>query len=370
MVYKNKFETIRDELKKDIHQGIYGPGERLPTEVELTAKYGVNQGTINKVVSALASEGLVARKPRTGSVVLDVENRKVATRLAVCVVRSHGHLFARMFTMLTRAIQDSHCFPLLVDIGEYESREETEQYIGAHLAQAVDSSPEFVVVDGMAYFPFEFFKKLKPEPRNLVFINRCESPISFNATYILSDYERGGYLGAEYLLKEGHRNILVSTMLCRPYSLSEMRISGVKRAFADYGLEFSESNLLVAGNFAGMEKELTKRFSGKNSPTAVFAFSDSEARDVQKILERESIFFGRDYDMVGYFNTPWAVEIEPKMTSVSINEEGIMDVFSKVIAERTFPKEEIKIDPELVVRNSEERFQKTVVAGNKGGEDA
>lgn len=56
---------IRDTLAEEIARGRYRPGERLPPEVQLSNRFGVNRHTVRRALSALAEEGTV--QPRRGA---------------------------------------------------------------------------------------------------------------------------------------------------------------------------------------------------------------------------------------------------------------------------------------------------------------
>ena len=46
-----------------------GPGDRLPTETELMARYGCSRMTVNKTMASLLATGLISRNRRAGTVV-------------------------------------------------------------------------------------------------------------------------------------------------------------------------------------------------------------------------------------------------------------------------------------------------------------
>ena len=46
--------AIRDTLGEEIASGHYRPGDRLPTEAQLAARFGVNRHTVRRALSALA----------------------------------------------------------------------------------------------------------------------------------------------------------------------------------------------------------------------------------------------------------------------------------------------------------------------------
>lgn len=56
-------------LRERIRLRAYGPGEQLPTELALTAEFGVSRATIRTVLTRLASEGLIVRRQGAGTYV-------------------------------------------------------------------------------------------------------------------------------------------------------------------------------------------------------------------------------------------------------------------------------------------------------------
>lgn len=57
--------SIAATLRDEIAQGAYAPGDRLPTEAALAARFGVNRHTLRRALADLAEAGLV--QPRRGS---------------------------------------------------------------------------------------------------------------------------------------------------------------------------------------------------------------------------------------------------------------------------------------------------------------
>lgn len=57
------WRMIADMLRAEIGEGLYPQGAKLPTEAELSARFGVNRHTVRHALSALAGDGLtVARR--------------------------------------------------------------------------------------------------------------------------------------------------------------------------------------------------------------------------------------------------------------------------------------------------------------------
>ncbi|WP_295853559.1 GntR family transcriptional regulator [uncultured Xylophilus sp.] len=63
------YAQLRDRLKAEILDGRRPPGDRLPSEAELTAQYGVSRITVRQALNDLQKEGLVVKAHGKGSFV-------------------------------------------------------------------------------------------------------------------------------------------------------------------------------------------------------------------------------------------------------------------------------------------------------------
>jgi len=66
-------QLISNQLRSEIQNGTYPIGSRLPTEEELCVRFKTSRPTLRQALSTLSSEGLIARRPRTGSIVIASE---------------------------------------------------------------------------------------------------------------------------------------------------------------------------------------------------------------------------------------------------------------------------------------------------------
>ena len=63
---------VANMLRQRIRDGRYPIGERLPTEEELCEQFDASRHTVREALRALTEDGLIFRRPRTGSVVIAV----------------------------------------------------------------------------------------------------------------------------------------------------------------------------------------------------------------------------------------------------------------------------------------------------------
>jgi GntR family transcriptional regulator len=85
--------SIRDDLRMRLNAGEWGAGERLPSETELAARYGVARMTVRQAVGALASEGAVVRRQGLGTFAADRRPTRTADLLLSFTeeMRRQGH---------------------------------------------------------------------------------------------------------------------------------------------------------------------------------------------------------------------------------------------------------------------------------------
>jgi GntR family transcriptional regulator len=65
------YQQVASELRRSIYSGDLGPGDQLPTEMDLMRSHGVSRNTVRLALGELVNEGLVSRTPRRGTVVRD-----------------------------------------------------------------------------------------------------------------------------------------------------------------------------------------------------------------------------------------------------------------------------------------------------------
>ena len=83
--YGRKSERIAGEVRAAILAGRHRPGERIESENELAARYGVSRQTVRKALSALIAQGYLRAEHGRGTFVAE-RSRAVPARLKPCRV--------------------------------------------------------------------------------------------------------------------------------------------------------------------------------------------------------------------------------------------------------------------------------------------
>lgn len=73
-------DSVAARIRADITSGAYSRGDRLPTERDLSEKYGVSRPIVREAIGSLKRDGLVATRQGLGAFV--IETKEIAFRLA------------------------------------------------------------------------------------------------------------------------------------------------------------------------------------------------------------------------------------------------------------------------------------------------
>jgi GntR family transcriptional regulator len=74
------YQQIKGLITRSLQSGEWKPGEAIPSEIELAARYKVSQGTVRKAIDALADENLVVRRQGKGTFVATHSEQKIQYR--------------------------------------------------------------------------------------------------------------------------------------------------------------------------------------------------------------------------------------------------------------------------------------------------
>ncbi|MCB8822153.1 histidine utilization repressor [Microvirga rosea] len=102
---KHLYQRIRDDIETRIMSGEWPPGHRVPFEHELMAEYNCSRMTVNKVLSALAANGLITRRRRAGTVVAEPSTQQAVLEIQDFALEAARAGTTYRFTILERAIE-------------------------------------------------------------------------------------------------------------------------------------------------------------------------------------------------------------------------------------------------------------------------
>lgn len=75
--FRPLYRQVRDRLIRNLVDGVWAPGDALPSEMQLAADLGVSQGTVRKALDAMAAENLVVRRQGRGTFVAQHDEERI-----------------------------------------------------------------------------------------------------------------------------------------------------------------------------------------------------------------------------------------------------------------------------------------------------
>ncbi len=73
-------QEVAERLRRDLAEGIFKPGEKLPPERELMSRYSVGRNTVREAVRGLVALGMLEVKAGSGTTVSRVDGRTALAR--------------------------------------------------------------------------------------------------------------------------------------------------------------------------------------------------------------------------------------------------------------------------------------------------
>ncbi len=202
-------------------------------------------------------------------------------------------------------------------------------------------------------------KLLMDEHVKTVFIDNHPSNPNINCVYV--DHEEAGKIGTEYLIRAGHRNIL---LLNGPAKLSSSQYfrKGYLETLGAHNIPARGE--MIKNNYISIEKtchQLDAVFSGEDNIgpddfTAVLALSDVIAIGVYESALRHGFNIPGKYSVVGYDNILCTKYLNPSLTTVHQPKEqtGLISVnlLLDQIEKNLNEPSQVILNPELIIRDS------------------
>ena len=354
-----KYRLILQQLRQSIDDGRLRPGDKIPTEAELSALYGASRITVAKAVNDLMQQGLVSRRPGSGTHVLPAPEA------------ARGHVFGLLIPDLGRTeIFEPICqgmmrSPLskphsllwghsMAEIGQ--QAEEARQLCHHYIKQKVS---------GVFFAPLEF-SPVKDEVNQqiandldaagipIVLLDRCYAPYPSRSQHDLVgiDNRAAGYMITAHVVALGAKR---PAFFARSRSAATVygRIAGYREALRAFGLIESE-DLVIQGDAA--DSAFLQRELDRLQPDALICANDSTAGRIITTLNALGIDVPRQMKVTGIDDVKHASLFSVPLTTIHQNCADLgataMSVMLERLAQPTLPPRDILLQTSISVRVS------------------
>jgi GntR family transcriptional regulator, arabinose operon transcriptional repressor len=352
---------IAARVRRDVRDGLYSPGERLPSEVDLARQLSVSRGTVRQALTALLVEGLLETVPGRGTFVTDGSTHRAAGLIGMVlpsVVRARN---PELVDGAEETIRQAG-YSLVLGISGDERWLETEQ-VQRIIGQGASGLIVYTV-DGPPDVPA--LRRLVDRGFPLVLIDRYIPDMPVDT--VTMDNLGGGFLATQHLAQLGYRRIgYVSTNNVGTSSLVE-RMAGYRWALGQYGLDYDPG--LVCTNVIRLlawpprepEKErhnelvLREYLDRPDRPEAIFVCNDYVAFQVVQVAEALGLRIPEHIALVGFDNVSYTDYFGVPLTTVEQHRHEIGTTAASLLLDRIAGRGtrlgRVVISTRLIVRRS------------------
>ena len=235
--------TIYETLRSSIQRGEYTTGDRLPSEAVLCKQFDASRITVAKAILSLQQDGLVTRRPGSGSYV-QLPEQATSYQFGLLIPElGSTEIFEPICQGIMRAPQaKSHSLIWGHTSQNDDAREEAalslcRQFIDQKVSGVFFAPLEYT--DSKDVVNHQIVAELRRASIPIVLLDRCyyRYPMRSNLDRVGIDNHRASFVVTQHLWNQGARRI---AFVARKRSASTMveRLSGYQFALRDCGSEF------------------------------------------------------------------------------------------------------------------------------------
>ena len=353
-----KHRQVYEELLAAIESGKYGPGERLPSEVELGRQFDTSRITVAKAVNELQKQGLISRRAGSGSHVLPRSATQGLVFGLLIPDLGRTEIFEPICQGMMR-LPDAAAHSLLWSNAmgtAAEQEREAEQLCHRYIAQKVA---------GVFFSPLEFtdhkdlinrriVSALEKAGIPLILLDRHVAPYPERSAFDLVgiDNQRAGFMITAHLLRLNCRRIC---FLARAGSAStvDARAAGWREAQHAYG-QIPQAGMECRGD--PEDRDYIEKILQTVKPEAFFCANDITAAHLMQTLLAIGVVVPDEVRIVGVDDVKYAGLLPIPLTTQhqdcgDIGAAAMLAMLSR-IAHPKLPARDILLHTRTIVRQS------------------
>ena len=334
---KAKYYALMEEMKTDILSGKIRPGEKLPSENQLSVRYGLSRHTVRKALGILAGDGYIESFQGKGTFCADVLRQIHGTgNIAVVTTYISDYIFPRLIQGIDEVLSDNGYSIILKNTGN--SRQKEARFLEELISKGIDGLIIEPSKSELLCRHVSLYETLDKYQIPYIFIQGLYTEMQ-EKPHILMDDAGGGYLVTKHLLDSGRRNIAGFFKADDRQGIE--RHKGYVKALQEHEPALMVRNMVRQNSF----------------PDGIVCYNDQIAVQVMEELERQGKKIPEDVAVTGYDNSLYARQGRG-ITTIAHPQEKLGEMAAKLLLEKLngVPDEESTVErlirPELIVRGS------------------
>jgi GntR family transcriptional regulator of arabinose operon len=349
--------ATKEKLSRLVEEKRQAGELKLPPERDLSELFGVSRSTISKVLYQLAGEGVVTRKKGSGTFI--TENERLNSQL--CIGVGFENIYHPDWGFYGKNVEGIYKAAYENDIDIQIFDRLGEQFDRSFERNRIVKIIEAGLLDGMILASKMSIQTAAKISSMIPAVTLGGDVDCIDLPSVKPDYFAAGFLAADYLLKNGHRNIGYVYLDDNCSQVSDI-YSGVRLAMQNSGVA-AEKNLCLdvkGKNHISQLPRALEYFIRNNNITAIVAEHDRIAAKIIKSLESAGIKLPGDISIVGFGNldvgntTPLDFLTTVNMNLEQLSKTALEMLLDKIRngSKRDCGSLERIVHPELIIRNS------------------
>lgn len=349
---KSKYYELMEYLKHQILNGEYKPGDKLPSENQLSASFQVSRQTVRKALEILENAGYIYAEHGRGTFCSElVRHTKQSHNIAVVTTYISDYIFPRIIKGIDDVVTEQGYSIMLKNTKNSRSNE------AKCLEELLQKN-----IDGMIIEPSKsqifcrhtnLYKQLDEYQIPYVFIQGSFMQMKGKPEVLLDDV-MGGYRITKYLIDLGHKHIV--GVFKADDSQGQNRHRGYVKALQEAGIMYDPENVIwfYTEDRKVHPYEGVKQMMRNNKQVdGIVCYNDQIAVEVIRALNKCGKSVPQDVSVTGYDNSYIAQGTSCKLTTIAHPQEELGQMAAKLLLKLiespdSVEKKQILIEPKLI----------------------
>ncbi|SDM47284.1 GntR family transcriptional regulator [Sediminibacillus halophilus] len=368
---QTKHSMVKQAIKSKILDGTYQPNQKISSESELMKQFNVSRHTVRLAIGDLVNQGWLYREQGAGTFCADrskLEGKDSVGQKNIAIITTYisDYIFPSIIRGAESYLSDKgYNVSLFSTNNNHQNEKEilekllTQKYDGVIVepTQSAFSNPNINLY-------------LNLERLNIPYLMINAFYEELEPLYIVMDDEKGGYIQTEYLINQGHTNIVGFFKTDDLQGIKRMK--GFIKAHRANRLQVNPQNIITYSTEEKRSKpsnELESILAAPGDrPSALVCYNDELALNILDVLRTRMLSVPENISIVGYDDSILAQLSEVKLTTIAhpkskMGEKAaqvILDLIDVQGARKKMDADSISsvvYEPELVERNSTKNLQ-------------
>ncbi len=355
---KLKYYDLMEDLRKQILSGEIKPGDKLPSENLLSARYEVSRQTVRKALQILQNEGYIYAEHGRGTFCSEMMRHTGRSRnIAVVTTYLSDYIFPRVIQGIDQVLTENGYSILLKNTKNSRSLE------AKCLEELLKKDIDGLIIEPSKSQIFcrhmHLYRMLDEYRIPYVFIQGSYARME-DKPHILLDDCKGGYLVTKYLIELGHRDIV--GVFKADDAQGQQRHKGYVKALQEAGIAYDPDKVVwfYTEDRKTHPYEKMRQMAACRAQLffdAVVSYNDQIAIVVMRALNEAGLSVPKDVSVTGYDDSYLAETCKVPLTTISHPQEKLGEMAAELLLQiiregETEETSHILIEPKLVERES------------------